>query len=192
MNQVMLSILRKLFQSYLIFSTHARLFVYKLLGFRIGRNVVICKGNRFPVFNLKNIIIGDNVSIKKGGWFFLPADNKESKIMIGGGTHIGERVVLSSNSYIKIGKKCLLSYNVSILDHDHIFEKNVSPVESGIMRGNPVEIGDNCFIGCNVVILKGVNLADGCVVGANSVVTQSFEKNSVIVGAPAKLIKRLD
>ena len=44
----------------------------------------------------------------------------------------------------------------------------------------------------NSVILPGTELGDHCVVGANSVVSGSFPNYSVLVGAPAKIIKRYD
>ena len=55
----------------------------------------------------------------------------------------------------------------------------------------PIHIGDNCFIGCNSIILKGTKLGSGCVVGAGAVVSGEFADNSVIVGNPAKCIKIL-
>ncbi|WP_218841530.1 DapH/DapD/GlmU-related protein [Winogradskyella undariae] len=43
-----------------------------------------------------------------------------------------------------------------------------------------VEIGDNCWIGSNVVILKNVNIGDNCIIGANCVVYKSLKANSLV------------
>ena len=67
-------------------------------------------------------------------------------------------------------------------------------VETGTDRetqGEPILIGDDCFIGCGAVILHGVKLGKNCIVGANSVVTKSFEDYSVIAGSPAKLLRTM-
>ncbi|MBU2258230.1 MAG: acyltransferase, partial [Candidatus Omnitrophica bacterium] len=66
------------------------------------------------------------------------------------------------------------------------------PVDSGLTNAEEVAIEDECFIGAHSFILKGVRLGRHCVVGANSVVTRSFPANSVIAGAPAKLIRMLE
>jgi acetyltransferase-like isoleucine patch superfamily enzyme len=55
---------------------------------------------------------------------------------------------------------------------------------------NPIIIGNNCWLGTNVVVLPEVNLGDNVVVAAGSVVTKSFESNLIIGGVPAKIIKK--
>lgn len=64
--------------------------------------------------------------------------------------------------------------------------------DSDLVPSREIEIGKNCFIGCNSIVLKGTVLGDGCVVGAGAVVAGKFEDNCVIAGNPAKVIKRLD
>ena len=54
-----------------------------------------------------------------------------------------------------------------------------------------ISIGNNCFLGCNSIILKGTILGDSCIVGAGAVVSGKFENNCVIVGNPAKVIRKL-
>jgi acetyltransferase-like isoleucine patch superfamily enzyme len=60
-----------------------------------------------------------------------------------------------------------------------------------LVPSKAIDIGKNCFIGCNSIILKGTVLGNGCVVGAGAVVSGKFEANSVIAGNPAKVIKKL-
>ena len=58
------------------------------------------------------------------------------------------------------------------------------------MQAQPIEIGDQCWIGMNAVILPGVHLGPHTTVGAGSVVTRSFpDGHCVIAGSPARIIQ---
>lgn len=56
----------------------------------------------------------------------------------------------------------------------------------------PVKIGNGCWIGGGVIILPGVTIGDGSVIGAGSVVTKDISANSVAVGNPCKVIRRIN
>lgn len=164
-------------------------FPARIKGMKFGRNSYIGPGYDFLFVDLHNVSAEDNVMIGKRAWIQTV---DLGKITIGSETHIGRDVVLSARNDISIGKNCLLSYRVSILDHDHKLDTtDKSPMKSGLTPGQKVTIGNNCFIGANVIITKGVMLGDHCVVGANSVVTKSFPQNSFLAGNPAKLLKKL-
>ena len=168
-----------------------RLLKPRLLGLRTGANLRAGGGIEWPLGNVRNIRVGDNVSLGKRGWFYMPLNNRQAKIQIGSGTAVGNDFVITANASIEIGRDCLLSYRVTVMDHSHATGPGVAPVRSGLTEGKPVSIGDKCFLGCNVVIMPGVKLGENCVVGANSVVTKSFEAGSVIAGAPAKLLRSI-
>lgn len=161
-----------------------------LKGGKAGKNSFLSPGYGFFGLRLKGVILGNNVAIGRGAT--LNIAKKGAKIKIGDGTNIARYSNISTVKQITIGKKCLISYNTTFLDHDHVlFQKDVSPIDSGLTKGKEVIIKDNCFIGAHCFILKGVTLGKQCVVGANSVVNKSFPDYSVIAGNPAKLIKKI-
>lgn len=124
---------------------------------------------------------GENVNIESGAVF---ADD----VRLGDNSGIGLDAYISKG--VTIGNDVMMGPECRIMTANHGMLDNGIPMwkqESGGVR--PVTIGDNCWIGARVIILPGVTLGDGCVVGAGSVVTKSFEANSIIAGNPAKLIK---
>ena len=58
--------------------------------------------------------------------------------------------------------------------------------------GKPVRIGNNVWIGGNSVIAPGVTIGDNVVVGAGSVVTKDVPDNVVVVGNPARILKKIN
>jgi acetyltransferase-like isoleucine patch superfamily enzyme len=161
---------------------------------KIGKSFLIRSGYSVWKCNLRYVTIGNNVSIGRRAWILTVPTSKcpNPKLTIGDNVSIGDDVTISAAKKVSIGKNCLISYNVSILDHNHAFENvNVPPLLQGIDEPEEIEIGDDCFFGAHSFILKGVVLGKHCVVGANSVVTTSFEDFSVIAGVPAKKIRTL-
>lgn len=89
---------------------------------------------------------------------------------------------------IRIGKGTWIAQNVGIITENHNLY-NISEHD----EAKNVEIGENCWIGMNAVILPGVHLGDRTIVGAGAIVTKSFSSgHCVIVGNPAKKIKDLN
>ncbi|URN94002.1 MAG: acyltransferase [Candidatus Pristimantibacillus lignocellulolyticus] len=92
------------------------------------------------------------------------------------------------NAQIRIGKGSYIAPNVGLITQNH----DVHNLDNHI-DAKDINIGDNCWIGMNAVILPGVVLGDKTIVGAGAVVTKSFPfGNCVIGGVPAKKIKQLD
>lgn len=108
---------------------------------------------------------------------------KKAELVIGENTSIGDRTEIHVGSRVSIGRNCSISWDVCILDRDyHKFNRvNEEPKE--------IFIGDNVWIGCRAIILKGVNIGDGAVIAAGSVVTKDIPARCCVAGNPAKVIK---
>ena len=88
------------------------------------------------------------------------------------------------DSKISIGKNCAISYNVMIRSQTH------NPYN---IHGDPIQkdikIGDNVWIGTNVIIREGIEVEDYAIVGANSVGTHDVPFHTVVGGVPARIIR---
>lgn len=87
---------------------------------------------------------------------------------------------------LKIGDGSVLS-KVSVLTHDASMRKDINAVKIGA-----VEIGKNCFIGFDTLIMPGVTIGDNSVVAARSLVNKDVPPNVVVGGSPARVIKTLE
>ena len=56
----------------------------------------------------------------------------------------------------------------------------------------PIKIGNGCWLGGGVIILPGVTIGDGCVIGGGSVVTKDIPPNSLAVGNPCRVIRKIN
>lgn len=103
-------------------------------------------------------------------------------------------ITIYAREHIKIGRKCLIGANVKIIDNDfHPVDAETRRLTPGkFIPSAPVLIGENVFIGCNSLILKGVSIGDNAVIGAGSVVSKDIPANCVAAGNPAQIIKKLD
>lgn len=112
---------------------------------------------------------------------------------IGEGTWIGYHTVIDGTGGLKIGKNCSIASGVHIYTHDSTRRavlglKRDYEGYSHIDRA-PVEIGDNCFIGANSVILKGVKIGNRVVIGALSLVNKDLPDDCIAAGNPVRIIK---
>lgn len=139
---------------------------YKLL---YGKKLKISKHVRFR----KNM----NISI-----------SKEGNIFIGEGTFFNNNCSINSRLSLYIGRNVLFGENVKIYDHNHRFNKKLPKFKQGFSC-SPIKIEDNCWIGSNVVILKGVTVGKNSVIGAGVVLRHSVKPNTIVSFDENSLIK---
>jgi acetyltransferase-like isoleucine patch superfamily enzyme len=109
-------------------------------------------------------------------------------VSVGENTWVGPFTILDGTGGLQIGSYCSISAGVQIYTHDTV-EWAVSGGKQPYVYA-PTKIGDNCYIGPNTIIVKGVTIGDGCIIGANSFVDKSFPAGSKMAGNPAKDIKK--
>ncbi len=143
----------------------------------------------------EDIILEDHVWM----WGILSSQSG-GKIIMREYSKIGGGSIINAVERVEIGAYTAIAENVVISDNNN---HPVSPDYRKFMRTDhtmdsrlwkhsahaPVKIGENCWIGRNVSIMKGVTIGDNSVVAANSVVTKDVPANCIAAGNPAKVVK---
>lgn len=102
--------------------------------------------------------------------------------------NIGNNVIISYKARldksinpkgIYVGDNTWVLANSLILAHDHLRALKLD-----------TRIGKNCVIGVDSIIMPGVIIGDHVVVGAGAIVTKNIESNCIVVGNPARVIKK--
>ena len=123
---------------------------------------------------------------------FRPGVLITSNAKIGSNNMLSDRVMIGN---AHIGNYCSFGPDVKIGQAQHsidyittcqkISKRNINYS----MVGEPACIGNDVWLGANVVVMQGVKIGNGAVVGANAVVTKDIPPFAVAVGIPAKVIK---
>ena len=96
---------------------------------------------------------------------------------------INNNVKISCFEKITIGDDVKISEDVLIRDSD-----NHMIIRPGYIKTAPINIGNHVWIGARAMILKGVTIGDGSVIAAGVIVTKNVPPNSLVGGAPARII----
>ena len=105
---------------------------------------------------------------------------------IGTGVQIFPNSILNENS--TIGDYTILNTS-SLVEHDCILGSGVHVMPGAVLGGNVV-VKDFVMIGLNATILPNITIEEGAFIGAGSVVTKNVKKNEVVIGNPAKFIRK--
>jgi acetyltransferase-like isoleucine patch superfamily enzyme len=157
-----------------IFLKDFLIITFKNLIFKIIYNYkifVYCKLNKCHISHISNL-----------------TGNLE-RIKVGAGTVINSYANFRfKNGKISIGKNCLFGQNVTIITNTYNIIKGQN-ISINNMYSKDVIIGDNVWIGVNVVIMPGVQIGNNSIIGSSSVVTKNVPSDEIWGGVPARKIK---
>jgi acetyltransferase-like isoleucine patch superfamily enzyme len=110
---------------------------------------------------------------------------KGAIIRIGNGTYLNRNTTIVAHDRVEIGKNCKIAWDVVIMDTDQ------HAIPQMMNTNRPVVIGDDVWIGCRAIILKGVTIGARSVIAAGSVVTRSIPAETLAGGVPARTLASL-
>lgn len=117
---------------------------------------------------------GHNIEISAGCDFKILGSGHLS---IGDTTYFNRYCMISAHGNVEIGKNCMFGPGVKIFDNNHVFNKN--GVSTNLKIGS-IHIGNNCWIGSNVVLLKGAHIGNNCVIGAGCTISDHIPDGSLV------------
>ena len=134
------------------------------------------------------------------------------------GVYLQGPIKVDYGKFTKLGKNFYANFNLTILDTcpvtigDNVMcgtnTSLVTPLHSllpeqrnarlqkdgkiaDIEYGAPITIGDNCWLASNVTVCPGVTIGKNCVIGAGSVVTKNIPDNSLVLGVPGRVVRKI-
>lgn len=168
---------RKLLQEYNALAyeqKEEKISVIKQLFGGIGTNVSV--GLPFICDYGRNIYVGNNVSV-----------NMNCTFVDCNTTTIGDNVLIASNVQlytathpVELSERLTQNWNI---EKEQYFCRTYAL---------PIKIGNGCWLGGGVIVLPGVTIGDGSVIGAGSVVTKDIPENSLAVGNPCHVIRKIN
>lgn len=144
--------------------------IFKKVRYHLVKHIFSSCGNNVDINRRANFGNGRNVSIGNNSG-------------IGSNCHVPNNITIGSN--VMMAPNCCILGNIN-----HRFERIDIPMrEQGIKYTNKTIIGNDVWIGQNVLITPGRTIKDGCILAAGTVLTKDFPEYSIIGGNPSKLIR---
>lgn len=156
-------------------------------GATIGMNTTI-KSRDLSISNPKMLSIGNNVIIDINAELI---QGQSGRLIIGDNCYIGKRTIISAQQSVTLGKDVLIAHNATIIDEDHNYTDQQTPIIQQGGTTSPIIVEDNVWIAANSTVLKGSHIEKRCVVAANSVVRGKIDSNQIIGGIPAISLKKI-
>ena len=151
-----------------------------------GKNAVIYRSVRKDIVPFNDFFLGKSSVIED----YAIINNAVGEITIGNHTRIGLGNTIIGP--VMIGNNVILAQNVVISALNHNFKDVLTTINQQGVKTDQIIIENNVWIGASSTILAGVHIGEHVVVGAGSVVTKDIPSYCVVVGNPARIVKKFD
>lgn len=174
------------------FSNIIRKIKYRFYTIYLIRKHALSVGNKSYFLGKADIDCRNSIIVGKNCIFspWVVLRDWGGYILIGDNCTVNSFCHINGNGGVEIGNNVRIATQCVILSANHNFADIDIPI---CMQGETKEktvIEDDCWLGAGVKVLAGVHIGKGAVIGAGAVVTHDIEPFSVVVGVPAKVIKK--
>lgn len=164
--------------------------------YNLGSRVVFRKN--VTINNPQSVYLGNYVTLDEDSILNVIDHHQKYKykyqkpiIKIEDNVEIGKDTFISAVRSIHIKKNVMIGPFCFIGDYNHSYQDIDKPIAAQPLTNiRPVVIEEGGWIGAHVTVTSGVTIGKNSVIGANSVVTKNIPDYSVVMGTPAKVIKR--
>lgn len=161
-------------------TTNVRLGLGRLVhGSKLKFNPVTCLALSDEVYLSKESRIDFGKRLRTRGGCVFNVQNSGS-LRFGSDVFLNKGCQFNCRSSISVGDGCEFGSNVLVYDHDHDY-RNPGGIKAKRFNMCDVAIGNNCWIGSNVIMLRGTVIGDGCIVAAGTVLKGEYPSNSLII-----------
>jgi len=152
---------------------------------RIGKNTSIA--NIYVTWP-HQVTIGNNCIIEHNCYFKFDGIWKQGpSISLANNIFVGFGCEFNIRKSISIGNDCLIASGCKFIDHDHgSYSDELMRLQNGPEK--EIIIGEDVWLGTNVIVLKGCNIGNGAIIAAGAVVTKNVGKFEIWAGIPAKKV----
>lgn len=157
--------------------------LYYMIGIRLKSSVQSQRAQKIRYWLGSRFVenCGKNVNFERGAKF-------NPELSIGDNSGVGMNCELSG--HIVIGNDVMMGPNCVMRTYSHAHDRIDIPMDQqGFEPERVMHIGDDVWIGTNVIILPGVNIGSHCIIGAGAVVTKDVPDYAIVGGVPAKVIR---
>lgn len=108
-------------------------------------------------------------------------------IKVGFRSDLGTRCMVQRN--VVIGDNVMMGPDVKIYSRNHGIESIDIPMMHQPSKEYQTRIGNDVWIGANVIVLAGVSVGNHCILAAGAIVTKDVPDYAIVGGNPAKIIR---
>lgn len=175
-----------LFEMFSLLGGIIKILIYKLIYFnRISFKSLPKMNNSFKIAikRKSKLIIGKGFRTRNNVSFRI---YNKGKVIIGDNCFCNDGCSFNCQEKIEIGNNVIMGQNVMIFDQDHDYKNDINNFVT-----KSVTIGNNVWIGANVIILKGSKIGNNVVIGAGTIIKGEIEDNKIVYSKKENIEKEL-